>query len=231
MYGCPGLQAVPSPTGASLCGSASTGNAGHNLVPLQGVMHMPPQSMTAQAASGSAQHRICPSLGPSGSSASTPNYGSHRMPSPSISPSPLIMRTPWRQAFFEEYGEEYDSDFERGGGPYAPGSSHQWERCSCSNTSSPSDEFEWVFNRRDHTTPLPCTGNINPSDSPLRHRVSNLDLCDASPQLMACGPRALRGNHTTDSRKPTRTHCAQQRVTCGAPEPLRTPRPAAKAHI
>ena len=67
------------------------------------------------------------------------------------------------------------------------------ERSSDNSSSS----NEWVFNRRDHTTPLPRPGYIGPPDNPLRHPVTNLDFRDASPQLMARGPRTLRGNITT----------------------------------
>ena len=33
----------------------------------------------------------------------------------------------WREKFYLEYGEEYDSDFENGGGPFAPGAAHSFE--------------------------------------------------------------------------------------------------------
>ena len=87
-------------------------------------------------------------------------------PVSSTSPSPLIMRTPWQQAFYNEYGVEYDSDFEHGGGPYNPGCPHPWER----STSTSSSSTDWVFSRRDHTTPPPSPRCFSLPDNPPRRR-------------------------------------------------------------
>ena len=119
------------------------------------------------------------------------------------SPSPIIMRTPWQQAFYEEHGVEYESDFEQGGGLYNPGCSHPRERSS--NTSSSSRE--WVFNCRCNTTAPPSPGVISPPESPLKRRVTHIDRRDASPQPMARGPRTRRGN------KPTATEAAQLAIS------------------
>ena len=62
------------------------------------------------------------------------------------SPQGLSVRSPsqhgnsteaqtWKDKFYQEYGEEYDSDFENGGGPFAPGADHSFE--STPDTRSP----------------------------------------------------------------------------------------------
>ena len=148
------------------------------------------------------------------------------------SPSPLTMRTPWQQAFlqafYEEYGVEYESEFKRGGGPYNPCCSHPWERSSSTCPSS----SEWVFNSHDHTTPPPSPWCSSPPESPprSRRRVTDIDRCDASPQLMARGPRTCRGNSITadhNSRLYEFRHCtycatpAQPKapLKCAVPKP------------
>ena len=128
------------------------------------------------------------------------------------------MRTPWLQAFYNEYGVEYDSDFEHGGGPYNPGSPHPWERSSSTSSSSTG----WVFDHRDHTTPPPSPRCVSLPDSPPRRRVTDIDRCDVSPQLMARGPRTRRGNSTTASPN-SRIHEFPRRTTCVAPTPATAP--------
>ena len=133
------------------------------------------------------------------------------------------MRTPWQQAFYGECGVEYESDFERGGGPYNPGCSHPWERSSSTSSSS----SEWVFNSRDHTTPPPSPRRSSPPESPPRRRVTDIDQCDASPQLMARGPRTRRGNSTTAARN-LRLHESPHRTYCATPaQPKAPPKRAA----
>jgi hypothetical protein len=108
------------------------------------------------------------------------------------------MRTPWQQAFYEEYGMDYESEFEQGGGPFNPGCTHPWE---ISNSSS-STSAEWVFDRRDHTTPPPSRRRFSPPESPPRRRVTDIDRSEVSPQPMAHGLRSRRGNSTTVTSRP-----------------------------
>ena len=124
------------------------------------------------------------------------------------------MRTPWQQAFYEEYGVEYDSDFDRGGGPYDPGCSHPWERSSNSSSSS----MEWVFNRRDHTTPPPSPLRISLPDNPPRRRVVDIDRNDVTPQRMADGLGNRKGNSTAPSRY-SGAHGLPRSTTCVAHAP------------
>ena len=147
-------------------------------------------------------------------------------PISSTSPSPIIMRTPWQQAFYAEYGIEYDSDFEQGGGPFLPGCSHPWERSSDTSSSS----SEWVFNHRDRTTPPPTPGLTIPPESPLRRRVTDVGRREVSPQLMARGPRNRQGNSTTANRHSC-LHEFPRRSDFVAPvRPKATPkRPATKS--
>ena len=143
------------------------------------------------------------------------------------------MRTPWQQAFYEEYGVEYDSDFEQGGGPYNPGCSHPWERSSSTSSSG----MDCVFDYRDHTTPPSSPRRVTLPDNPPRRRVIDIDRSDISPQLMARHLRNRRGNSTTPSgfssvhglpRNTTTAH-----ANCVAPAPSKAPpmRQAAKPHL
>ena len=94
---------------------------------------------------------------------------------------------------------DYESDFDQGGGLYNPGCSHPWEISSSSSSTS----AEWVFSRRDHTTPPPSRRRSSPPESPPRRRVTDIDRCDVSPQLMARGLRSRRGNSTTVTSSPS----------------------------
>ena len=204
MCGYQGPLAVHTPTGASMPRSATTGHTGHNSVPLAGgaPQRLPPRIPPVSALAAT-MDRICT---PPGS------------PVSSTSPSPLIMRTPWQQAFSNKYGVEYDSDFEHGGGPYNPGCPHPWERSSSTSSSS----TDWVFDRRDHTTPPPSPRCFSLPDNPPRRRVTDIDRCDVSPKLMARGPRTRRGNSTTASLNSC-LHESPRRTNCVAPTQSKAP--------
>ena len=144
------------------------------------------------------------------------------------------MRTPWQQAFYEEYGMDYESEFEQGGGPFNPGCTHPWEISSSSSSSS----AEWVFDRRDHTTPPPSRRRFSPPESPPRRRVTDIGRCNVSPQLMSYDHDPSRGNSTTVSSRPSlrkpsrRSNCvvtAQSNASSKRPAPK--PRPTGKQYV
>ena len=155
-------------------------------------------------------------------------------PASSTSTSPIIMRAPWQQAFYEEYGMDYESDFEQGGGPFNPGCTHPWEISSSSSSSS----AEWVFDRRDHTTPPPSRRRSSPPESPPRRRVTDVDRNNVSPQLMSYDHDPRRGNSTTVScrpslRKPSRRGNCVVTAQSNAPSkrPAPKPRPTGKQYV
>ena len=94
-----------------------------------------------------------------------------------------------------------------------------------------------MFNR---TATMPTPGLTSPPESPLRRRVTDIDRRDASPQLMARGPRTRRGNSTTAAchsclqlhESPPRSYCVAPAQPNALPKrPAAKPRPTGKQYV